>query len=154
MKRGSTMSLRLAVWLLGLIVLGLCVIALPVGIRSQTITAYHPFLLGMYLPALPFFVALYQTLKLLDYIDNNTVFSEASVTALKTVKYCGYSISVLYALGLPYLLHVADSNDALGVVVLALLVIGTSFVVATSAAVLQKLLANVIDIKSENDLTV
>lgn len=154
MKRGSTLVLRATVWALGLIVLGLCVFVLPAGIRSDEWGGYQPILYGMYVPVLPFMFALYQTHKLLDYIDNNTVFSEASIKALSYIKYCGWVISGLYAAGLPYIFHVADKDDAPGGIVLGLLIIGASFVVATAAAVLQKLLEHVIDIKSENELTV
>ncbi len=154
MKRGSTLILRGAVLIIGIVVLALCIFALPGGIRSDETEMYRPILWGMYIPAIPLFFALYQTLKLLNYIDNNTAFSEQSVKALKYVKYCALAISALYAAGMPYVFRVADRDDAPGVIVIGLLIIGTSFVIATSAAVLQKLLENVIDIKSENDLTV
>lgn len=158
MKRGSTLILRGVVILIGLIVLALCVFALPQLISSELAREadfdYGPIFLGMYVPAIPFFYALYQTLKLLNYIDQNKAFSELSVKALKKVKYCALTISGLYAAGMPYVFYVADRDDAPGVVAIGLVIIGASFVIATSAAVLQKLLENVLDIKSENDLTV
>lgn len=155
MKRGSTMFLRTAVIVLGVAVLVLCIFVLPHLISSENVIQdYKPILIGMYVTALPFYLALFQTLKLLNYIDKNKAFSEASVQALKVVKYCAYAISVFYAVAVPYIVPTADRDDAPGVIVIGLLVIGTSFVIATSAAVLQKLLENVIDIKSENDLTV
>jgi hypothetical protein len=154
MKRGSTIFLRVAVFLLGLTVLALCVFVLPAGIRSDDIGDYRAILFGMYVPAIPFFYALYQTLKLLDYIDKNKAFSKASVKALNKVKYCALAISGMYAVGMPYIYVVADRDDAPGVVAIGLVIVGTSLVIATSAGVLQKLLQNAIDIKSENDLTV
>ena len=157
MKRGSTLVLRGVVIFIGLIVLALCLILLPQAIHAEFTKSdfdYGPILIGMYVPAIPFFYALYQTWKLLDYIDRNVAFSELSVKALRKVKFCGLAISGIYAAGLPYIFYVADRDDAPGVVAMALIIIGTSLVIATSAAVLQKLLENVLDIKSENDLTV
>jgi hypothetical protein len=154
MKRGSTIFLRLAIFVLGFAVLALCVFALPAGIRNDRVAGYRPILLGMYLPAIPFFYALYQTLKLLDLIDKNKAFSALSVSALQKVKYCALAISGLYAAGMPYIYVVANRDDAPGVVAIGLVIVGTSLVIATSAGVLQKLLQNAIYIKSENDLTV
>ncbi len=154
MNRGSTIFLKGAVILIGLVVLGLCVIALPAGIRSDNTGYYAPILWGMYVPAIPFFFALHQAFKLLSFIDKNNAFSQISVDALKNIKFCALTISALFAAGMPYIFYAADRDDAPGVALIGFVIIGASFVIATFAAVLQKLLQNVIDIKSENDLTV
>jgi hypothetical protein len=154
MKRGSTWFLRFVICLMGLAGLALCVIVLPRVIGSIDPGGYDPILLGMYVTAIPFFVVLYQSLKLLNYIDKNIAFSELSVKALKYIKYYATSDSLLYAAGMPYIFYVADKDDAPGVVLIALVIIGATLVIAVFAAVLQKLLQNAIDIKSENDLTV
>lgn len=154
MNRSSTLFLRLAVFVLGAVVLALCIFALPAGIMSDNTGMYRPILLGLYIPAIPFYIALYQALKLLDYIDKNNAFSGLSVQALKKIKYCAIIISALFAAGMPYIYVVADRDDAPGVIVIGLVIIGASLVIAVFSAVLQKLLQNAIDIKSENDLTV
>ena len=154
MNRGSTFFLRVVVFLLGLGVLGL------IGYTAYLIFTdkagdYEPVLVGIcYLAAIPYYIALHQTLKLLNYIDQNKPFSELSVKALRKVKLGAMAISGLYTIGMPAIFYIADNDDAPGVVMFALLIIGTSLVVATSAGVLQKLLQTAIDIKSENDLTV
>jgi hypothetical protein len=154
MNRGSTNFLRLVIFLIGTGVLALCLFVLPRVIGSIDLGGYDPILLGMYVPAIPFFVALYQALRLLSYIDKNKAFSSLSVTALKNIKYCALAISALYAAGMPYIFYVADKDDAPGVVAIGLVIIFASFVIAVFAAVLQRLLQNAIAIKSENDLTV
>jgi putative exporter of polyketide antibiotics len=108
----------------------------------------------LYFPAIPFFFALYQALQLLDYIDENKAFSKASVTALHNIKTCGYLISALFALGMPYIFYVADRDDAPGAAAVGFIIIGASFVIGTFASVLQQLIQNALDIKEENDLTV
>ncbi len=154
MKQSSTLILKAAVITLGLAVLALCIFVIPQTIGSIEPGGYDPILLGMYIPAIPFFIALYQALKLLNLIDSNTAFSQLSVNALKNIKYCGIIIGVLYAAGMPYVFYVADKDDAPGVVAIGLVIIGASFVIAVFAAVLQQLLRNAIDIKQENELTV
>jgi hypothetical protein len=154
MKQGSTVFLRLVVCLMGLAGLAFCVVVLPRIIGSVDTGGYDPILLGMYVTAIPFFVALYHTLKLLSYIDKNNAFSGASVTALKYIKYCAGIISASYAVGMPYIFFVADKDDAPGAVLIGLVLASAPLVVAVFAAVLQKLLQNAIDIKAENDLTV
>jgi MFS family permease len=154
MKRGSTLVLRAAILVMGLIVLGLCVFALPAGINTDNTGYYRPILFGLYIPAIPFFFALHQALKLLEYIDKNKAFSNLSVSALGNIKYCGLAISGLFALGMPYIFYAADRDDAPGVAAIGFIIIGASFVIATAAAVFQRLLQNAVDIKSENDLTV
>ena len=109
--------------------------------------------INLYATAIPYYFALYQTFKLLNYIDKNNAFSELSVQALKNIKYSALAISVLYVLGMPLFIswqremmpwHYYYRNDY----------DFSSMVIAVFAAVLQRLLKDAIDIKSENDLTV
>lgn len=151
MKRGSTLFLKIVVVLFGLAVLALCIFVLPNGIITTHWRGYRPILLGMYIPAIPFFIGIYQTLKLLSYIDKNKAFSESSVKALGYIKYCASIISVLYIIGLPYIYIIAEKDDASGVMLLGLIFAFAPLVIAVFSAVLQKIFTNAIGIKSEND---
>ena len=51
-----------------------------------------PFLAYAYIASIPFFVALYQAFKVLGYVGQNKVFSQAAVKALRTIKYCAIAI--------------------------------------------------------------
>jgi len=146
----ETLFLKIVVFLIGLPVLALCIFGLP----SLVNYLHYPVLIGMYAAAVPYFFALYQTLKLLSYIDQNKAFSDLSVGVLENIKYCAITISILYAGLTPLLIPIADQDDAPGVVALGLVITFAAMVIAVFAAVLQKLLKNAIDIKSENDLTV
>ncbi|EAZ86505.1 DUF2975 domain-containing protein [Lysinibacillus sp. FSL M8-0216] len=156
MKR-ETLFLKIAVFLMGLPVFALCIWVVP---RVALDTAQHSpvltitALLGVYATAIAYFVALYTTIKLLSYIDQNIAFSELSVKALIKIKYCAIVISSVYVVGMPLIYYAAEVDDAPGLILIGMVIIGASFVVAVFAAVLQKLLKNAIDIKSENDLTV
>jgi O-antigen/teichoic acid export membrane protein len=159
MKR-ETLFLKVVVFLIGIPILALCIFALP-WIANEAAEHYpelaylkYPVLIGVYVTAIAYFVALYQALRLLSYIDNNKAFSELSVKALKNIKFCAITISILYAAGMPLIFHMAQEDDAPGLGVLGLVITCAPIVIAVFAAVLQKLLKNAIDIKSENDLTV
>ena len=108
----------------------------------------------MYVSVIPFFGAFYQAFKLLSYIDKNQAFSELSVKALKNIKLCAITFSGLYLIILPFVFFVAELDDAPGLVIIGMVPIFASMVIAVFAAVLQKLLKEAIDIKSENDLIV
>lgn len=154
MKRSSTLFLKSVVYLIGIFILALCLFILPMGIMTDQVGYYRPILLGLYVPAVPFFFALYQAIKLLGYIDNDKAFSDLSVAALKNIKYSAAVISALFTTGLPYIYYAADRDDAPGVLAIGLVIAFASLVIASAAALFQRLLQNAVDIKSENDLTV
>ena len=151
MKKSSTLFLKTVIVLFGLAILAMCIFVLPKGIIKTHWDGYRPILLGMYIPAIPFFIGIYQTLKLLSYIDKNKAFSESSVKSLGYIKYCALIISVLYILGLPYIYIIADKDDAPGVMLLGLIFAFAPLVIAVFSAVLEKIFRNAIGIKSEND---
>lgn len=160
MKRSSTIFLKIAVYLVGTPVLAVCLVGLsrfdpnsPYWQLPELAYLQYPILIGMYVTMIPFFFALYQTLKLLTYIDKNEAFSELAVQALKKIKYSAITIIVLYMLEMPFLYLLTMADDAPGILI-GLVVIFASIVIAVFAAVLQKLLQEAIDIKTENDLIV
>lgn len=154
MKQPSTLVLNVTIMFIGALVLGLCVVAIPQVIGTFQVGGYDLILLGLYLPAIPFFIALYQAMKILSYIDSKRAFSKPLVRAFKNIKLSAYAISGIFALGMPYIFYVADKDDAPSVVAVALIITFLSFVIGTFAAVMQKLMQNAVEIKSENDLTV
>ena len=160
MKLGTTLFLKMAVILIGIPVLALCIFLVP-GIANFAAGLYpdmaylkYLVLIDLYASAIPFYFALYQAFKLLSYIDKNKAFSELSVRALKIIKNCAITISGLYAAGMPLFYLIAEMDDAPGIIVIGMVVIFASMVIAVFAAVLQRLLQEAIDIKSENDLIV
>jgi hypothetical protein len=158
MKLGSTLFLKIAVILMGLPVLALGIFGVFFLINNPVNSEYdqilYPLFAGMYLSAIPYFGALFQAFKLLSYIDKNQAFSELSVTALKNIKFCAIAFSGLYVAILPFVYVVAELDDAPGLILVGGVPIFASLVIAVFAAVLQRLLREAIDIKSENDLTV
>ena len=163
MKRGSTLFLKIAVILMGIPVLALCLFLLPQIANEANEAAergsdlafvVYGILMVMYVSAIPFYFALYQSFNLLSYIDKNLAFSNLSVGALKKIKNCAIIISGLYLVALPFVYIMAEVDDAPGLIIVGMVPIFASVVIAVFAAVLQRLLKEAIDIKKENDLIV
>lgn len=158
-KIGGTFFLRIAILILGLGVLSLCIFFFPTmakGIAAEfpgVRFAWSAPVIG-YATALLFFAGLYEGLKLLNLIDKNLAFSFHTVKALKKIKYYATNMSGLYAFGLPLAFMIADKDDAPGLILVWCVIICAPIVVAVFSAILQKLVENAIEIKSENDLTV
>src|SRR6185436_14776790 len=112
-----------------------------------------PFLAYAYVASIPFFVALYQAFKVLGYVRQNTTFSPATVKALRTIKYCAIAIIGFVAVGIIFLIF-GDKDDRPAGVFMRILITFASLVIATTAAVFERILQNAVDIKAENDLTV
>ncbi|MFD1032349.1 DUF2975 domain-containing protein [Metaplanococcus flavidus] len=160
MKRSSTIVLKTAIFFIGLPVLAGCLYGLsrfdsnsPYWALPELEKLQYPLLIGMYIGMIPFFIALYQSLKLLSYVDRNEAFSALSVKAIKNIKFCAVAIVIVYILEMPFLYLLTLADDAPGIII-GMFVIFVSLVVAVFAAVLQKLLQEAIRIKSDNDLIV
>jgi Protein of unknown function (DUF2975) len=158
MKRGSTIFLQLVIVLLGVGVLALLLWEPNLEGRNAHATLFEtyfkdPFLAYAYIGSIPFFVALYQAFKLLEYIRRNEIFSQRSVRALRTIKYCALAIIGFVAVSLVFMIS-GDRDDRPAGVFMRILITFPSIVVATVAGVFERILQNAVDIKSESDLTV
>ncbi|SRR5258708_6778376 len=113
-----------------------------------------PFIIYIYIASIPFFVGLYQALKLLNFIDANKAFSQGAVNTLKNMKFATLSLIGFIMLAELYIRFFAHGDDPAGPTALGILATFAAAVIATAAGVFQKLLQNALDLKSENDLTV
>jgi hypothetical protein len=157
MKRGSTIFLQVVIVLLGVGVLALLLWEPHVeGVNAHATLFemyFNPFIAYAYIGSIPFFVALYQAFKLLGYIRRNEIFSQPSVRALRTIKYCALAIIGFVAVSVIFMIF-GDRDDRPAGVFMRILITFPSIVVAIAAAVFERILQNAVDIKSENDLTV
>lgn len=164
MKLKLTTISKFIIGLAGLAALAVCVILLPELAREEalenpgTATLNFPFLLGAWVLSVPFFVALFQTFKLLTLIDTGKAFSGRAVKALGIIKACAVTFSLLIVLGviggISWIRSIDPREDVTAFVSLGFIFAFTAVVIATFVAVLQRLLQNAIAIKSENDLTI
>jgi amino acid transporter len=157
MKRGSTIFLQVVIVLLGVGVLALLLWEPHVeGVNAHATLFemyFDPFIAYAYIGSIPFFVALNQAFKLLGYVRRNEIFSQRSVRALRTIKYCALAIIGFVAVSVIFLIF-GDRDDRPAGVFMRILITFPSIVVAIAAAVFERILQNSVAIKSENDLTV
>ena len=158
MKKSSTIFLQVVIVLIGIGALALMLWEPHIEGRNAHATLYEiyfkdPFLAYAYIASIPFFVVLYQAFKVLGYAGQNKIFSQAAVKALRTIKYCAVAIIGFVAVGEIFIM-LGNSDDRAGGVFMGILITFGSIVIATAAAVFERILQNAVDIKSENDLTV
>jgi cytochrome bd-type quinol oxidase subunit 2 len=158
MKRGSTIFLQVIIVLIAVGALTLLLWEPHIEGRNAHATLFQiyfndPFLAYAYIGSISFFVALYQAFKVLGYVGQNKVFSQAAVKALRTIKYCAIAIIGFVAVG-EIFIFLNKSDDRAGGVFMGILITFGSVVIATAAAMFARILQSAVDIKSENDLTV
>jgi hypothetical protein len=158
MKRSSTIFLQIVIVLIGIGALALLLWEPRIEGRNAHATNFEiyfkdPFLAYAYIGSIPFFVALYQAIKVLGYAGQNQVFSPAAVKALRTIKICALTI-IGFVAGAEIFIMLNTREDRAGGVFMGILITFGSIVIATAAAMFERILQNAVDIKSENDLTV
>jgi Protein of unknown function (DUF2975) len=159
MKRSSTF-LQVVIVLIGIGALALMLWEPHIEGRNAHATLFEmyfkdPFLAYAYIASIPFFVALYQAFKVLGYVGQNKTFSQATVKALRTIKYCAIAIIGFVAVSVIFMYPMfGDKDDRPAGVFMRILTTFASIVIATAAAMFERILQNAVDIKSENDLTV
>jgi len=158
MKKGSTLFLKVVILLIGIgALIGMLWFPQTEGRATNLdlISIYtDPFIVYIYIASIPFFVGLYQAFKLLNFIDANKAFSQGAINTLGNMKFASLGLIVFIAFAMFYLRFFAHGDDPAGPTALGILASFAAAVIATAAAVFQKLLQNAVDIKSENDLTV
>lgn len=159
MKRISILFLQAVILLIGIMALVILIrFPLTEG-RAANLNLFSiyadPFILYGYTASIAFFIALFKAFKLLGYIRQNNVFSSNSVETLKGIKYCAIVLSILIVTAGIYIrIFHAKDDDPAGFVAICIVATFVSIVVATAAAIFEKILQNAIEIKSENDLTI
>jgi len=160
MKRSSTVFLQIVIVLIGVGAIAFLLGEPHLEGRNKNATLFEiyfkdPFLAYAYLASIPFFAALYQAFKVLGYAGRNKVLSQEAVNALRAIKYCALALIGFIAVSIVFMPFSPPEDDdgPQGVVMRIVLAFGAA-VVATAAAMFERVLQNAVDIKSENDLTV
>jgi hypothetical protein len=161
MKRSSIIFLQIVIVLIGVAALALLLWEPQVEGVNKNRTNFEiyfqdPFLALVYAGSIPFFIALYQAIRALGYVGRNEVFSPEVVKALRIIKYCALAIIGFVVLEELFILLSGnhDLENPGAPIFMGLLIVLPSIVVATVAAMFERILQNAVDLKSENDLTV
>ena len=158
MKRSSTIFLQAVIVLIGIGALAFLLGMPQIEGRNKNATQFEvyfkdPLLAYAYVASIPLFMALYQAFKALGYAGQNQVFSPAAVKSLRTIKYCARALIGFIVLGV-LLTFLGESDDRPPAIVMGALATFVSIVIATAAAMFERILQSAVEIKSENDLTV
>lgn len=159
MKRISILFLQAVLVLIGIVALVILIrFPLTEG-RAANLDLFHiyadPLILYAYAASIVFFVGLYKAFKLLGYIGQNKAFSPNAVNTLKSIKYCALILSASIVLAGVFIKFSHDKeDDPAGFIAMCIVTTFASIVVATAAAIFEKILQNAVDMKSENDLTI
>jgi hypothetical protein len=156
MKKGPTIVLQAAIVLIGIGALALMLWEPHIEGRNAHATLFEiyfkdPFLAYAYLASTPFFVALYRAFKVLGFIGKDKTFSQETGKAMRTIKFCALAVIGFVALGELFIV-LGNSDDRAGGVFVGILITVGSAVVASAAAMFERVLQNAVVIKSENDL--
>src|SRR6266513_2754699 len=145
-KRIPTIFLQVVIVLIGIGAFALMLWEPHLEGRNAHATLFEiyfkdPFLAYAYLASIAFFVALFQAFTLLGYIGQNKVFSLNSVRALRIIKYCAIALVAMIGAAVAYLfIAVRGKDDIAGGVAVGVLMTFVSVVIATAAAVFERLL--------------
>lgn len=157
MKRGSTLFLQVVIVLIGVGALAFLLWEPHVEGVNAHATLFEKyanfFVAYVYVASIPFFMGLYQAIKVLGYAGQNRVFSPEAVRTVRTIKYCTLSILGFVAVSVLFMIG-GDKEDRPGGTFMRILVAFPSVVVGTAAAMFERILQNALDLKSENDLSV
>jgi len=153
------MFLQAVVVLIGVVVLTILIVLPTREGRAENLDLFHiyadPLILYCYTASISFFVALYKAFKLLAYIRRNQVFSRGAVKAIKGIKYCAMLLGIsILPTGVYIRVFHPEEDDPAGFISLCIMATFACIVVATAAAIFEKILQNAVDMKSENDLTI
>lgn len=156
MKRGSIFFLKTVIVLIALAVLA-GMIRFPQtegrAANLDLVSIYtDPLIVYIYIGSIPFFVGLYQTFKLLNFIDKKD-FSTSAVNALRYIKFSFLCLIGFIALALIYIRFQVAGEDPAGPTALGLLAIFTFAIISITAAVSERRLKNSLKIKKRKGIS-
>src|SRR6266481_6019257 len=152
MKKGSTIFLQAVIAALGIGTFALLLWEPHIeGVNAHAHATFFevyldPFIALVYIGSIAFFVALYQAFKLLRYAGENKIFSQPAVKALRTIKQCALAIVAFVATEEFVILLNHGSDHPAGGAFVGILITFGSIVIATAAAVFERILQNSVDI--------
>lgn len=156
MKKIPTLFLQGIIILVGIAALAFLLVEPHFEGRNVNATPFQvyfndPFLAYAYAASLLFFSALYQAFKVLGYVRHNKTFSQETLKALQTVKYCTTALAACIAAPVLYLFVVRPGDDIAGGVAIGLFLTLASSVIAAAAAMTEGIVQDAADMKFEED---
>jgi Protein of unknown function (DUF2975) len=155
MKKTSTIFLQVVIVLIGVGALAFMLWEPHIEGRNAHATLFQiyfndPFLAYAYIASIPFFVGLYQAFKVLGYVRQTKTFSQATVKALRIIKYCAIAIIGFVAVSVIFIPMSSDHDDRPAGIFMRILISFTFLVIASTAVMFEQILQDAVDIKSRD----
>lgn len=157
-KRKLIYWLLLMLACLGLVVLVLCVLAIPylADRTAQQNPEYQqlkvPLMLFLYLTALPFYAGVFQAMRICREILKGNEFTTQNAQSLILISYYSFSVILLYFVGAVLLLSQNALHSSIAIIILTVIFMAAA--IAVFGALLSHLVQHAVLIKEENDHTV
>jgi hypothetical protein len=105
-----------------------------------------------YILCIPFFTALYQAFRVLNLIDRDKTFSNATAAALRLIRYCAIGIGAAFLAGIIALriMSAGTDEDPAGPTMIAIVVMFFCLTVTAVSTVLERQVRKAIDLKTES----
>lgn len=145
MKSGSTLFLKLVIIAIAVATLVVMIKLPQTEGRAASLTLVEiysdPFIIYGYISSIPFFIGLYQVIKLLGFIERGKTFSKNSVNALRNIRNCALTI-IAFIIGAAIFIiqNHASEDDPAGFIALCILISLASATVAATSSVFSNLL--------------
>ena len=118
MKRGSTLFLKVVICLIAIGVFAAMIWFPRTEGRAKNLDLMEiyldPFIVYIYVASIPFFIALFQAIKLLGYVDMNKIYTQAAVKTVRNIKRCALAIVGFMIVAIFYIRVMAQGDDASG----------------------------------------
>lgn len=141
----ETLFLKCTLFIFAIPILIMCIVAPMIAFDEvnrfpQNAPLVITILVGAYIAFAAYFFVLFQSFKLLNYIDKGSVFSDLSVVAFKKIRVASIVISAFFISILPLFYLGAQSEDAPGILIIGMTFSFTPIVISVFSSVLQKLI--------------
>lgn len=154
----KTKALKLVIVILGLFI-GFMFYLLVIGL----IKSYQEN--DVYFVKLLFYIAMYTSLilsmisniivySILSLIDKDILFTEKSIRKISLIKRISILTFFILIGIMPMVWHIVELTKVTGVIPVAVVIVVAPLILSTFIGVMEKLLMKIVQIKSENDLTV
>ncbi len=149
MKNLSTIFLQAVTVFVGIVALALLIRLPLLEGRAQNLDLFSiyidPFILYGYATSISFFIGLYKAFILFGYIRHGKMLSQDSLKALRVIKYCAITFSILIVMAGVYIAIFHDKeDDSAGFLAMCIVITSISIAVAIVVARLEKILKNAI----------
>ena len=112
------------------------------------------FYIGMNMALVLSIISNFIVYSLLVLIDKDVLFTEKAIKKVSLIKVLSIFIFLSLIGILPMVLHIVQVTKVTGVIPVGIIIIGAPLILTTFIGVFEKLLKKMVQIKSENDLTV